>query len=62
VWIVGADCSLDINSLAPGNVIIQNNSRLTILPGVTLDIDFTNHHIMIKSGSVVLIKIGGKIF
>jgi len=61
MWLVGHDCSLNSNDVAPENVIAQNNSRLTILPGVTLDIDFTNYSLTVKSGSSVLIKFNGTI-
>ena len=60
-WIVGNDCTLDSNDIAPQNVRIENNSRLTILPGITLGIDFSNYSLTIFSGSSVLIKFGGAI-
>ena len=60
-WIINSDCTLFGNEIAPANVIVQNNSLVTILDGSTLDIDFTNFHLIIKSGSGVLVKSGGKI-
>jgi len=61
IWIVEHDCHLGSSASAPENVLIQNNSRLTIPPGVTLDIDFTSYNITVKSGSSVWIKFGGSI-
>lgn len=61
-WTITSSCTLPSSTVAPGNVIIQNNSVLTIPNGLTLNIDFTTNHLLIKSGSGVLIKAGGKIF
>ena len=58
-WIITEDCLLATNSSAPADVIVQNNSIITIPIGVTLDIDFENFSLTIKSGSTVLIKLGG---
>lgn len=60
-WNVTSDCSVMNNSTASGNVIVQNNSVLTIPDGITLDIDFANFNLTVKSGSGVLIKSGGRI-
>jgi len=60
-WIVEVDCTLMSNSTAPSSVIIQNNTRLRILEDMTLDIDFSQFNLTVKSGSGVLIKPGGKI-
>jgi len=60
-WIITSSCTLTSSSTAPGNVIIQNNSVLTIPSGVTLDIDFVNNFLKIKSGSGILIRAGGTI-
>ncbi len=60
-WIITVDCTIDSNILAPENVIVDNNSILTIPNGKTLDIDFVNKHLLIKSGSSVIIKHGGVI-
>jgi len=59
--VIESDCTLTTSETAPANVSVQNNSTLTILNGVTLDIDFTNFNLTIKSGSGVLIKSGGTI-
>jgi hypothetical protein len=49
------------SATAPANVIVQNNAVLTIPNGVILNIDFTTKYLLVKSGSGVLIKDGGKI-
>lgn len=61
-WIITTSCQMLNSAVAPANVIVQNNSVLTIPSGVTLNVDFTNNHLLIKVGSGVLIKAGGKIF
>jgi subtilisin family serine protease len=60
-WIITSSCILASSATALGNVVVQNNSVLTISNGVTLNIDFTTKYLLIKSGSGVLIKAGGKI-
>ncbi len=55
------DCSLDGSAQAPGNVIVEAGIALTIDTGATLDIDFTQFHLLIKSGAKVVIRDGGKI-
>ncbi len=59
--IINSDTTLSANTVSLGNVIVQNNSVLTIPSGVTLDIDFANFNLTVKSGSGVLIKAGGTI-
>jgi hypothetical protein len=49
------------HTISEGDVIVQNNSVLTIPDGVTLDIDLTNYSLTVKFGSGVLIQSGGKI-
>jgi len=58
-WMIGQNCKLMTSATTPANVIVQNNSVLEIPNGVTLDIDFANFNLTIKSGSGVLIKSGG---
>ncbi len=60
-WVITANCVLPFNVIAPANVIVQNDSLLTIPNGKTLDIDFTNFNLTVKSGSGVLIESGGAI-
>ncbi len=60
-WIINFDCILPENTVAPGNVIVENNAVLTIPNGLVLDIDFLTSHLEIKTGSQVMIKQGGQI-
>jgi hypothetical protein len=60
-WVVQSSCILSLNSAIDGNVIVQNGVVLEIPSGVTLDIDFANHNLTVKSGGGVLIKAGGSI-
>ena len=58
VWIITSSCILSTNSIAPENVMIQNNSVLTIPNNLILTIN-SGQNITIQSGSGVLIKFGG---
>jgi len=58
-WTSTFTCILESDAIIEGNVIVQNNSVITILPGVTLDIDFENNFLQVKFGSGVRIKAGG---
>jgi len=60
-WIIVSSCTMSSSATAPGNVIVQNNSVLTIPAGASLDIDFVNNYLLVKSGSGVLIKAGASI-
>lgn len=60
-WQISSNCVLTTSAVAPANVIIQNNSVLEIPSNKFLDINFTANHLLIQSGSGVLIKSGGKI-
>jgi len=60
-WTITSSCTLSSNAVAPGNVIVQNNSVLTIPSGLTLDIDFVNNFLKIEFGSGVRIKAGGSL-
>ncbi len=61
-WYVLRNCELALDSVINNaNVIVDNNSRLTIPANTELDINFATHHLLIKDGSSVLIKHGGKI-
>jgi len=59
-WVITTNCILSENVSINGNVLIQNNSILTIPNGVTLTITPGNN-ITIVSGSGVLIKLGGTV-
>lgn len=54
-------CIVPVSSTPQANVIIKNNSVLTIPSGVTLSIDFIHHHLLVQQSSGILIKPGGKI-
>ena len=60
-WIIESDCTMLFTDIASSNVIIKNNSLLTIPNGISLDVDFTQNNISIEFGSGILIKTGGKI-
>jgi len=57
-WTITSSCTLSASSTAPANVIVQNNSLLTIPSGVTLTVP-SGHNITVVSGSGILIKSGG---
>jgi len=59
--IITSTCTLYSSIIVSGNVLVQNNSTLTIPSGVTIDIDFSQSNLTIESGSGVLIKSGGAI-
>ncbi|MFQ5439870.1 MAG: hypothetical protein ACE5DL_00245 [Nitrosopumilaceae archaeon] len=56
-WIINQTCSLTSNVTAPANVVIQNNSLLTIPNGITLTINSGNN-LTIKSGSGAFLQSG----
>lgn len=60
-WTISSGCSLSSTSTAPANVVVQSGAVLTIPNGLNLIIDFTHHHLLVKSGSGVLIRAGGAI-
>ena len=60
-WIITFSCTLNSNFSAPDDVIVKNNSVLTIPSGLSLDIDFVNNFLKIEFGSGVRIKAGGTI-
>lgn len=60
-WTISQNCLLSSSVTAPANVIVQSNSVLTIPNGDALNMDFYHHHLLVKSGSGVLIKAGGTI-
>jgi len=60
-WIIISSCTLNSNFSAPDDVIVKNNSVLTIPAGLTLDIDFVNNFLKIEFESGVRIKSGGAI-
>jgi hypothetical protein len=60
-WTITSSCQLSTSVSVTGNVLVQNNSVLVIPSGKILDVDFATKHLLVKSGSKVLIKSGGKI-
>ncbi len=60
-WIITTSCTLDSSATATRNVIVQNDSILSIPSGITLNIDFAAFNLTVQSGSGVLIKSGGAI-
>ena len=60
-FVILSSCILEGNSPVPENVMVQNDSVLTIKNGMTLDINFASFNLTVKSGSGVLIEAGGKI-
>jgi len=60
-WTISSSCTLPVSSTAPAHVIVQPSVKLTIPPGLSLNIDFIHYHLLVKSGGGVLIQVGGKI-
>lgn len=60
-WIIDNTCKISSNVVTPSNVIVQNNARLYIPKGLTLDIDFATKHLLIKFGSGIFIRSSGTI-
>ena len=61
-WSVNQNCEIDGSYTVPANLIIDNNSILTIKSTSNLNIDFINYHLLVKFGSKLFIENGGKIF
>ena len=59
-WVVTSSCEMTANATSSGNVIIQNDSVLTIPDGITLTIP-SGFGLSIISGSGVLIQLGGTV-
>lgn len=60
-WYIFEDMTIKNSITAPGNVIVSNDSILTINNNASLDVDLVNHSINVESGSGILIKSGSKI-
>ncbi|MCE2507457.1 MAG: S8 family serine peptidase [Nitrosopumilaceae archaeon] len=60
-WIITQSCTMSTSAVAPANILVQDNSVLTIPDGVTLDVDLQNYSIMVKNGSSIIIRDGGTI-
>ena len=59
-WIVTSSCYLSTSTSVVGNVIIQNNSVVTVSNGITLTIP-SGSNITILSGGGLLIQFGGTV-
>ncbi len=59
-WIVEFDCTLINDSVAPANVIVQNNSVLVIPDGIMLTVP-SGFNITVLSGGGILIEFGGTV-
>jgi len=44
---------MSASTTAPGNVIVQNNSVLTVPSGISLNIDFTSNNLTVESGGKI---------
>ncbi len=60
-WIITTSCTVNTSATAQENVIVQNDSILSIPSGITLNIDFAAFSLTVQSGSGVLIKSGGTV-
>jgi serine protease len=60
-WIVAQSCTFQGQATAPANVIVQAGVTLTVAPGADLNIDFTGHHLRVRQGAKVIVKLGAKI-
>ena len=60
-WIIENSCTITSDVIASANVLVQNNSILTVSNDTTLNIDLKNHHLKVESGSGALVKFGGVI-
>ncbi|KKL61681.1 hypothetical protein LCGC14_2192870 [marine sediment metagenome] len=61
-WIVTQSYTITADAVINGgNLLVQNNSVLTIDNGSSLDVDLTNYSINVESGSGILVKSGSKI-
>jgi len=60
-WIITESCTLTQNVTADKNIIVQNNSVLTIPNGFTVFFNPSTFNITVESGSGILIQSGGSI-
>jgi hypothetical protein len=59
--IITSNTILSTDTSIGGDLVVETGFVLTINPGVTMDIDFVNQKILIKSGGGLLVKSGGTI-
>ena len=60
-WIVTESCTFTGTATAAADIVVQNNAELTIATGASLSLDFTQHHLLVKHGSRVIVKLGAKL-
>ena len=60
-WTINENCMVDSSVTAPGDVLVQNHSTLTVPSGITLDIDFTEFNLTVQYCSGVSVKSGGTV-
>ena len=58
--IITTSCTV-YSGVISGNILVQNNSTLTIPSGLILDVDFSQYNITVDLGSGILIESGGTI-
>jgi peptidoglycan/xylan/chitin deacetylase (PgdA/CDA1 family) len=60
-WTITSNCTISTTISPLGDVIIQNGAVVYIKSGGVLNIDTATKHLTVKSGSILLIKPGGKL-
>jgi len=58
-WNITQGCMLRSDTTVPAGIVIHAPAMLVIPPGVTLDVDFANHGLLIRGGAGLLIQQGG---
>ena len=59
-WIITSSCTVTSNQLTPGNILVKNNSVLTVANGKALSVP-SGFNITIESGGGILISSGGAV-
>ncbi len=60
-WVVSSSCTFTGSAAAAADVEVRDGATLTVEAGAALDIDFAQHHLLVKAGSRVIVKAGGRI-
>jgi len=60
-WNITKSCTISENTYIPGNLLVKDNSILTIPDEITLSIAFANFNLTVEFGSGILIQSGGTI-
>jgi len=60
-FVVNADCEMASNFQAPEDVLVKDDSEMTISSDKTLDVDFDANNIIVEKGSKITIKSNGSI-